>query len=416
MRVVSIFCLLMGFPFEVKATSYPMTQGNKIVVLADPYVAAESKIALIREAQHHIHILMYYWDNSPYGKRLAAEVRQAVDRGVEVRIIINKASNLFFDPFEEIGHMLTKPGPEGLKAEVIYFNASKLPGSGPTDCLHEKMFVIDGKKAIVGGRNISDEYFTWKDFDLLVDGPVVGSMQEHFRRSYEFALGVEGLDGTLPQSKDYFPDIPGYPDGIPARVLTNEPLFKKYDVYRGKIQGNYGDDVMAALLASEYKVLRLSSYFMILPDTLILHLTEQAKSGKRISIMTNGLQSAGLLNIAVKTTFQDMKRLSESGASIFLWKKSPTYHYFHAKSAVLDEDHVILGSHNFTVGSMESCNEISLEFFSKEIGAYLAQEFDMQCSENAEGLDLGKIEKEISRNPLLKHGESSFKRILRLFI
>jgi phosphatidylserine/phosphatidylglycerophosphate/cardiolipin synthase-like enzyme len=412
-----ILSLMLAFPFGLSATSYPMTKGNRITVLDDPYAAAEAKISLVRGAQHHIHILMYYWDNSPFGMRLAAEVRKAVDRGVEVRIIINKNSNIFFDPFEKIGHLLTEPGPQGRKAEVIYFNSARIHGTGLADCLHEKIFVVDGRKGIIGGRNISDEYFTWKDYDLLVEGPVVNSMQEHFKKTYEFVLDVHKMEGSFPPSPDYFPEIQGYEDGVSARILTNVPLFQKYYSHKGESAGEMKDGIMAALLSSEYKRLRLSAYFMILPHELLLDLSQRAKDGTIISVLSNGFESAAQLKFVVQSTFPEMQQLSEAGTRIFLWKKSEEYIYFHAKAAILDDDHVILGSHNFTIGSMVSCNEISIEFFSRDIGSYLAQEFDRQCSEDAEYLAPEVIAEKNKQNHHRANQEASlFKRILSRFI
>jgi phosphatidylserine/phosphatidylglycerophosphate/cardiolipin synthase-like enzyme len=44
--------------------------------------------------------------------------------------------------------------------------------------MHNKMMIVDDRVAIIGGRNIQDEYFDWhpdynyRDRDLLVAGPV----------------------------------------------------------------------------------------------------------------------------------------------------------------------------------------------------------------------------------------------------
>jgi phosphatidylserine/phosphatidylglycerophosphate/cardiolipin synthase-like enzyme len=52
--------------------------------------------------------------------------------------------------------------------------------------MHNKMMIVDDRVAIIGGRNIQDEYFDWhpdydyRDRDLLVAGPVTQTMKGNF--------------------------------------------------------------------------------------------------------------------------------------------------------------------------------------------------------------------------------------------
>src|SRR6202171_2947147 len=52
--------------------------------------------------------------------------------------------------------------------------------------MHNKLFIADGVAAIMGGRNIADEYFTrsatsnFVDLDVLIVGPVVGQLASIF--------------------------------------------------------------------------------------------------------------------------------------------------------------------------------------------------------------------------------------------
>ena len=52
--------------------------------------------------------------------------------------------------------------------------------------MHNKLFVADGQVAVVGGRNLIDEYFglgkeiCYRDFDLLAIGPVVSQAEAGF--------------------------------------------------------------------------------------------------------------------------------------------------------------------------------------------------------------------------------------------
>jgi putative cardiolipin synthase len=64
--------------------------------------------------------------------------------------------------------------------------------------MHNKVFVADGKVAVVGGRNLTDDYFglgkqlNFRDFDLLAIGPVVtqseGAFDEYWNSKWSYPI------------------------------------------------------------------------------------------------------------------------------------------------------------------------------------------------------------------------------------
>jgi len=52
--------------------------------------------------------------------------------------------------------------------------------------MHNKLFMVDRKMALVGGRNIANEYFglgsqlDYRDLDLLASGPIAYQLDESF--------------------------------------------------------------------------------------------------------------------------------------------------------------------------------------------------------------------------------------------
>src|SRR5205823_6503855 len=67
--------------------------------------------------------------------------------------------------------------------------------------MHDKVFLVDGRVAIIGGRNVADEYFDYdraynfRDRDLLLMGPETAKVAEHFEAfwSSAYAAPVETL-------------------------------------------------------------------------------------------------------------------------------------------------------------------------------------------------------------------------------
>ena len=77
--------------------------------------------------------------------------------------------------------------------------------------MHNKLFIADGRAAIVGGRNLADAYFmrsengNFLDFDLLRAGAVVGSLAGHFDTFWNsrFAVPLQALanNGLTPAQR-----------------------------------------------------------------------------------------------------------------------------------------------------------------------------------------------------------------------
>ena len=112
-----------------------------------------------------------------------------------------------------------------------YTDLPSLPGL--TYAVHEKMLVVDGARAIVGGRNLEDRYFTnWIDLDLLVEGPVVRDIQEGFLRSWEFFAGNLGEEATPSR---IFGDFQVAGDRG-ARFVQSRPWLGEYQAMEIRVQ------------------------------------------------------------------------------------------------------------------------------------------------------------------------------------
>src|SRR5690606_17516321 len=62
--------------------------------------------------------------------------------------------------------------------------------------MHNKAWIADGRVAIIGGRNIGEEYFAadarmnFRDLDLMLFGPAVAQASEVFDRFWNSAAAI----------------------------------------------------------------------------------------------------------------------------------------------------------------------------------------------------------------------------------
>ena len=166
-------------------------------LIADPLDAFLSRAQSARLAERSLDVQYYIWKQDRSGHLLERELLQAARRGVRVRMLLDDLPAAGNDPALLVlnAHPLI---------EVRLFNPTRNRARGIRRALemglrfigfnrrmHNKAWIADNRLAVVGGRNIGDEYFgaadtNFYDTDLLLLGPVVeqaSAIFDHFWNS-----------------------------------------------------------------------------------------------------------------------------------------------------------------------------------------------------------------------------------------
>lgn len=152
-----------------------------------------SRITLADHAEHSIDLQYFIFKNDATGRLVALHLLTAADRGVRVRLLLDDAN--LEDQREMLDALDSHPN-----IEVRLFNpfATREPsmpaklaqmlleGSRLNRRMHNKSFIVDNKVAVIGGRNVGDDYFdastenNFRDLDLVAIGPVVAEASRTF--------------------------------------------------------------------------------------------------------------------------------------------------------------------------------------------------------------------------------------------
>ncbi|PBN42268.1 phospholipase D family protein [Sphingobium sp. D43FB] len=175
-------------------------------MLKDGREAFAARILLARAAVRSLDIQYYIWHGDLSGTLMLKAVREAADRGVRVRMLLDdngiagmdavlaaldRHPNVeirLFNPF-----VLRRPKMLGYLADFPRLNRR----------MHNKSFTADNQATIIGGRNIGDEYFGARDDALFVDldvlavGPIVEHASSDFDR-YWSSRSAYPADRILP--------------------------------------------------------------------------------------------------------------------------------------------------------------------------------------------------------------------------
>ncbi len=226
---------LLALGDATRAASAPGAPRHEVILLDEGQDALLARVHLIRAARTSIDLQTFHFDDDDAGRVVLDALRDAARRGVRVRLMLDPLNSL---PHPELQAQLASfhgnlevrlYNPVFFKAKVnplefaggIVFHFRDLNSR-----MHNKLMVVDAKVAIIGGRNIEDEYFDWdpvydyRDRDLFVAGPVVADMVRNFEGfwSDRRSLPSTALDDVADLLIRYKGPPPGQPGPRSARV------------------------------------------------------------------------------------------------------------------------------------------------------------------------------------------------------
>ena len=184
-------------------------------LLGDSVDALLARIVLADRAKYSIDLQYYLFHNDATGKLLAQHLIAAADRGVRVRVLLD---DLHMAGNDEVLRALDgHPGLDIRLFNPLHERTASMWGMGKQFAgdfsrlnrrMHNKSFIVDSAVAVVGGRNIGDEYFdvagdvNFRDLDVLVIGPVIPEISSVFDAYWNSApsvpIGAFRLSSTDP--------------------------------------------------------------------------------------------------------------------------------------------------------------------------------------------------------------------------
>ena len=162
-------------------------------LLGGPEPAFSSRLSLIKAAEHTLDLQYYAIHADESTAYLLSELVKAARRGVRVRVLLDdfhstgrdaQVMELGFEPNIEMRMFNPLPGSRNSALGRAYTLLTNFQRAQQR--MHNKLFIADNAMAVVGGRNLGDEYFdasedgNFIDLDALVAGPVVRDLSKSF--------------------------------------------------------------------------------------------------------------------------------------------------------------------------------------------------------------------------------------------
>ena len=217
----------------------PSASGGKLSgfrLLSGGERAYTSRLALVEAAEKTLDLQYYAIHADASTDLIAARLREAAQRGVRVRILLDDFHTVGPDAqilqlaFEDnISIRLFNPVPGG-RTSMVARAVGALGDIGKAQRrMHNKLFIADNTLGIAGGRNLGDAYFgqgrdsNFVDLDVLAAGPIVTELSRSFDAYWNDPLAYPVQTLMTPQDIAALKKQPSGKAPSPATDSTSLP-------------------------------------------------------------------------------------------------------------------------------------------------------------------------------------------------
>jgi len=384
------------------------------------------RLAIIDTAETSIDAQYFLWLEDAVGSLLFERLLAAADRGVRVRLLLD-------DSFLAGEDSVILALEEHQNIHVRIYNPFAIRGtnmaaryvenindfSRTNHRMHNKLLIADSTVAIVGGRNIANEYFgfgkvrNFRDFDLLAAGKVVPELSNGFDLFWNsgWAFPVPEIvhkyasDTDLTQLKkdlrykashlDHWQEMyqmnsrtrqQSWQDTAKGMLSGDAKLLIDTPHFETKLPTQVSEHLLQALRASNEEIIAVSAY-LIMTDELLNTTQLAIDNGVKVSFLTNSLSSTN--HVAAHSAYRHHRKdLLRLGAKLYTVRSDAANREehevigfyaeqfgLHSKVTILDKEKVFVGTLNLDPRSMLLNTEMGLLINSYELNAAVREAF-----------------------------------------
>ena len=370
--------LILGLAFARPVSA------DVVQLLDDPRESLLVRSDLVSCASSEVLVQSFIFGDDRLTLGSLAQLRAAVRRGVTVRVLTDAQWSAIPPAVET--HLLA----EGVQIREFHpFRLDRL--HWVVRRMHDKTLVVDGRRLLLGGRNVQAPYFghgeqikrrDYLDTDLELDGKTAGAARAHFLALWDSGHVREVRNAVFPQDveraalkldeaeawlRERLAEYRNDPALTPPAPVDVESARFVHDVAGAKTSRPGVADEMLALLASAKESVVVESPYLVPSRSLRRALRRAGERGVAVSILTNSLATTD--NLWPQAAYAgDKKPLIRRGIEIYECR-GPESH--HAKTAVFDERTCVIGSFNLDPRSEKLNTEVAVVIDSRELAQQL---------------------------------------------
>jgi putative cardiolipin synthase len=419
----------LGDFFENYAPEDASLSGTRL--LANPREAFRARFGFAALAEKSLDLQYYLWKADITGQLLLFRALEAADRGVQVRILIDDIYHSGRD--NNYGALDSHPN-----IQIRVYNPMGSRGAGKCanmvyhkgaldHRMHNKIFLADSAVAVLGGRNIGDDYFgvddelNFRDLDVLAVGPAAEEAGAAFdmywnspaavpivvllkkpvaddaldKRRQELGASLEEMNAlpyTVPKAEE---EIRQNLEGLAEELVwaETEIIIDPLERFQGGSESAFVELTRRLAEVMEREIV-IETAYLIPTEEGIATVAALTERGVRVRILTNSLRSNN--HATVHAHYKKYrKKMIEAGVELHELRPDPEIlaHFknehpevakshagLHSKAFVVDRRLSMIGSYNMDPRSRIWNSEIGLlidsEEFAEQVLAIMERDLD----------------------------------------
>lgn len=307
---------------------YKNTTSKYFPIGEENFIALKAELS---KAKKYIFMEYFIIEKGKMWDEILEILKEKVKNGVDVRLI-----------YDDVGCMLKLPNNYhktlrnyGIKCEI--FNPLKPILSFRFNTRnHRKITVIDGHTAFTGGINLADEYINevevfghWKDMGIMIKGDAVWNFTVMFLSLWKYVTKEE-VDYKSFHASKVINECNGY-----VLPYSDNPLDKE----------SVGENVYINMINKAKEYIYITSPYLIIGSELITALTNAAKSGVDVRIITPHIPDKWYVHFVSRSYYN---QLIKSGIKIYEYEPG----FMHGKNFISDDELGIVGTINMDYRSL----------------------------------------------------------------
>ena len=341
-----------------RLTRIPFTRGNQVGLLIDGEATYNAMLEAVTMAETYIFIQFYIVRDDGIGRRLRDALIEKARKGVRVCFLYDeigclKLPDAYLDVMRnasiEVSGFKTTQGRNN-RFQINFRN-------------HRKLLIVDGQISFIGGLNLGDEYLTFRDTHLKIEGPASQHIQLSFLKDWYWATG------QIPESSKV---VKPSTKGNQATAIVNT----------GPADGTASCSILfTSLINLAQHRLWITSPYFVPDDVMVRALQAAAIRGVDVRIILPGKADKRLVQLA---SFTYYKSILKCGARLFRYRER----FLHQKVLLVDNELAGIGTVNLDNRSLhlnfEATCLVADNDFAKQVEAMLMA--DLECSEEVHAI------------------------------
>jgi cardiolipin synthase len=288
-------------------TRIPFTRDNRVALLVDGEATYGAMLDAIAAAEFYILVQFYIVQDGTVARRMSEALIEKALTGIRVHFLYDEIGcwklpasylNAMRDASIEVSGFKTARGHRN-RFQINFRN-------------HRKLLVVDGRIGFIGGHNLADEYLTYRDTHLRIDGPAAQHIQFSFLKDWYWATR------RIPEVSKVIP--PAAADNQKVAIVNTGPA----DAVPGC------SALFATLVNTARRRLWMTSPYFVPDDVMVRALQAAAIRGVDIRILLPGKADQRFVELASFTYYKEML---DCGVQLFRYQGR----FMHQKVLLVDD-------------------------------------------------------------------------------